>query len=229
MNSFCNELWYNIVSYLPNIKYFVRFLMINKEFSKLCSTNNASFWISLIKYYCIANNKDFNEICSRLGIYEQGFDLIKYLFSYKKYSNSGCRKTFIEYNNNAHACQYHSGRLKAGGYLSCCHQKGFQTIGCKQSYHNAFFHSMVYLKRLDIKTNDTNIDTNISLYPNNPNKLKTNDTITNSIIHTTECIKFPQINNKNNINNYDQIEIGNKLELLTHDMNIKNVNLPKIV
>lgn len=77
-----------------------------------------------------------------------GMGLLKALFSSKKCSRSGCMKFYHEFNNDNSQCMYHPGKLKSGGYLSCCRNKGFKSVGCKKAYHDGMFYSMVYSRRV---------------------------------------------------------------------------------
>ena len=77
-----------------------------------------------------------------------GVGLLKALFSSKKCSRSGCMKFYHEFNNGNSQCMYHPGKLKSGGYLSCCRSKGFKSVGCKKAYHDGMFYSMVYSRRV---------------------------------------------------------------------------------
>jgi hypothetical protein len=67
-------------------------------------------------------------------------------------------KFYHEFNNDNSQCVYHPGKLKSGGYLSCCRNKGFKSVGCKKAYHDGMFYSMVYSRRVIQKEGTTAVD-----------------------------------------------------------------------
>lgn len=103
----------------------------------------------MIKSYCMTHGYNYTDTMARLCLNESmGMGLLKALFSTKKCSRSGCMKFYHEFNNDNSQCMYHPGKLKSGGYLSCCRNKGFKSIGCKKAYHDGMFYSMVYSRRV---------------------------------------------------------------------------------
>lgn len=147
-NRFCDDIWFIIGTYLSNLRFILRYWLADREFRQNYPTN-CSFWSAMIKSYCMTHGYNYTDTMARLCLNESmGVGLLKALFSSRKCSRSGCMKFYHEFNNDNSQCVYHPGKLKSGGYLSCCRNKGFKSVGCKKAYHDGMFYSMVYSRRV---------------------------------------------------------------------------------
>jgi hypothetical protein len=148
MHRLCDELLFVIASYFDNLKYFVR-LWIAFLLHKRITKKNSIFWSSLLQFYFRELKIDLKPIVNRNTLYTNvmGFDLLVFIFSNRKCTNSGCFKYFNEIFNGPKSCSFHPGKLKATGLLTCCNKRGFQTTGCRNCRHNGEFFAMVNLKR----------------------------------------------------------------------------------
>lgn len=147
-NRFCDDIWFIIGTYLSNLRFILRYWLADREFRQNYPTH-CSFWSAMIKSYCMTHGYNYTDTMARLCLNESmGVGLLKALFSSKKCSRTGCMKFYQEFNNDNSQCVYHPGKLKSGGYLSCCRNKGFKSVGCKKAYHDGMFYSMVYSRRV---------------------------------------------------------------------------------
>ena len=157
-NRFCDDIWFIIGNYLSNLRFILRYWLADREFRQNYPTH-CSFWSAMIKSYCVTHGYNYTDTMARLCLNESmGVGLLKALFSSKKCSRSGCMKFYHEFNNDNSQCVYHPGKLKSGGYLSCCRNKGFKSVGCKKAYHDGMFYSMVYSRRVIQKEGTTAVD-----------------------------------------------------------------------
>lgn len=147
-NRFCDDIWFIIGTYMSNLRFIMRYWLADKEFRQNYPAH-CNFWSAIIKSYCMTHGYNYTDIMARLCLNESmGVGLVKALFSSRKCSRSGCMKFYHEFNNDNSQCLYHPGKLKSGGYLSCCRNKGFKSVGCKKAFHDGMFYSMVYSRRV---------------------------------------------------------------------------------
>lgn len=133
---------------MSNLRFIMRYWLADKEFRQNYPAH-CNFWSAMIKSYCMTHGYNYTDIMARLCLNESmGVGLVKALFSSRKCSRSGCMKFYHEFNNDNSQCLYHPGKLKSGGYLSCCRNKGFKSVGCKKAFHDGMFYSMVYSRRV---------------------------------------------------------------------------------
>lgn len=145
---FCNEIWYNIASFLPSLKLFVIVWQILGQ-NLFISKDDELFWLHMVKAFCTSRLIDLDNIINRLCIDYKGIELIKILFSNKICSRSGCYKKYCEINNCETDCLYHTGKLSSNGCLTCCRGQGFKSVGCNTSFHDGLMYRMVHLKRIE--------------------------------------------------------------------------------
>ena len=151
---FCDEIWITICSYLDSLKYFIRFkLCLGKKLNYILSENKHQFWSKLVINYLSIRKVNITQCINSIrgmqavDLKDINYKSIAHLFSNKKCSHSGCFRIFNEWSNDSSSCLFHPGKKKTTGRLSCCGEKSFQTIGCKTSYHDGLFYSLVNLER----------------------------------------------------------------------------------
>lgn len=143
-NILSDEIWFFIASYSENLLDFVKFWSNTRLFF-LIKRENKHFWENLLLYYMNSRNADVTKVLGQLLFAPRNdpYQLIIELFKRKKCSRSGCFKYFSEWENTPRSCCFHSGKLKSNSKLSCCGVSSFNLKGCKFSYHNGIFYSMV--------------------------------------------------------------------------------------
>lgn len=146
----CDDLWIAIFDFVDNIKYIIRLkIALGLKFSQF-SFDKRLFWLTIAQRFFGTNIVHWNEYLRRVNFSAANGSiplLISGLFSPKKCSRSGCFKNFVEASNEFGSCIYHPGKKKSSGYLSCCRQRSFQSMGCTKGYHDSLFHSIVFCTR----------------------------------------------------------------------------------
>lgn len=166
-----------VASFLPSLTDFFRLWLTCKSFQRSFPPHSSNFWDMLLRLFLSSRNISHEEATrsffvlpkqltlaavprinsNAMAQQEQdltkNFHAIALLFTPRKCSRSGCYRMFFEWQNNTEACTHHTGKLRAMNgnkkqqYLSCCRGNGFDSPGCKTSYHNGMFHMLTFSKR----------------------------------------------------------------------------------
>lgn len=164
---FCDEIWIVISSYFDNLKYLINLkFSFGKKYNYILGENKDQFWFKLINNYLTIRGIDTSLVMKKFknpdsdSLRSTNYNLIKTLFSNKKCTHSGCFKIYNEWSNNSDSCLFHPGKKNSTGRLSCCREKSFQSIGCKSSFHDGLFYSIVNLERPTLNNDNISNATN---------------------------------------------------------------------
>lgn len=144
MDLFCDEIWWHLAGYCINLKDIARVWLSCPKLFRNERLQSAQFWKYLISSF---NSTHIPRILKDINNVQCGLDILRFLFTEKVCSRSGCYRNFIEWENDSICCKYHSGKLNTTGYLSCCRGKGFSSLGCKQGSHEGRTYSLIHSRR----------------------------------------------------------------------------------
>ena len=142
-------------------------------------TKNSVVWREILKRYLASSlsacNNNYNTLINNETIASLRFragvradipylNLIGRLYCKRKCSRSGCFEMYQEISNHATACRHHSGKMR-NRFLSCCRERSFRALGCKQNFHDGVLFEFIHYKREKIEEEDTLSLPKISLPP----------------------------------------------------------------